>query len=598
MKLRQFCLMLLALPLTGFAASSILVEAEGFENYGGWSLDTQFMDTMGSPYLLAHGTGKPVGNAVTDVECPEAGEYRVWVRTYDWVARWRGEEWAGRKQAKGEAPGQFSVLVDDEAIEGTFGTIGANWHWQKGPVVKLNKGTFKLALKDLTGFDGRCDAILFSRDMETPPPNADPEMRTWREGLLGLSPEPEDGGRYDLVVVGGGVAGMCASLQAARLGVKVALVQDRPVLGGNASSEVCVNIHGNLGFEPYPNIGSIVREIQPQDERHWHKGPFETGVPEDVKRLKLIQAETGITLLLNHRANGVELDGTAIKAVLATNTRTGRRIRLTGKLFSDCTGDGCIGALANADYAICEKGHMGRSNLWFTEDTGKPTTFPKCPWGVDLYGYRLPKPPTKIDGWFWESGYNHDPINDGEYIRDWNLRVVYGYWDALKNNAKAYQTHRIKWLAYVSGKRESRRLLGDVILDGQDILSGREFEDGCVPLTWRLDVHRPDPRYVKEFEGDEFIAVADVYGKEESRYKGPYWMPYRCLYSRDVPNLFMAGRNISTTQSALGAARVQRNTGMQGEIVGKAAAICIEHNASPRDVYKVHLDKLKTLMKE
>ena len=241
---------------------------------------------------------------------------------------------------------------------------------------------------------------------------------------------------------------------------------------------------------------------------------------------------------------------------------------------------------------------MGRSNLWFTEDTGKPTTFPKCPWGVDLYGYRLPKPPTKIDGWFWESGYNHDPIDDGEYIRDWNLRAVYGYWGALKNNSKAYQNHRIKWLAYVSGKRESRRLLGDVILDGQDILSGREFEDGCVPFTWRLDVHRPDPRYVKAFEGDEFIAVADVYGKEESIYKGPYWMPYRCLYSRDVPNLFMAGRNISTTQSALGAARVQRTTGMQGEIVGKAAAICIEHNALPRDVYKVHLDKLKTLMKE
>lgn len=598
MKLRLFCLVLLALPLVGFAAPSILVEAEGFESYGGWSNDTQFMDEMGSPYLLAHGAGNPVGNATTAVECSEAGQYRVWVRTFDWVARWRGKEWAGRKQAKGEAPGRFSILIDDNAVEGTFGTVGANWQWQKGPVVKLAKGTFKLTLKDLTGFDGRCDAILFARDTEAPPPNADPEMRTWRNGLLGLSPEPEDGGRYDLVVVGGGVAGMCASLQAARLGVKVALVQDRPVLGGNASSEVCVNIHGELGFEPYPNVGSIVREIQPEDERHWHKGPFETGVPEDVKRLKLIQAETGITLLLNHRANGVELDGTAIKAVLATNTRTGQRIRLAGKLFADCTGDGCIGALANADFAICGKGHMGRSNLWFVEDTGKSIRFPECPWALNLDGYKLPRPPAKIDGWFWESGYNHDPINDGEYIRDWNLRVVYGYWDALKNKSKGYQTHRIKWLAYVSGKRESRRLLGDVILDGQDILSGRTFEDGCVPLTWRLDVHRPDPRYVNAFEGDEFIAVADVYGKEESKYKGPYWMPYRCLYSRDVPNLFMAGRNISTTQSALGAARVQRPTGMQGEIVGKAAAICIEHNALPRDVYKTHLSKLKTLMKE
>jgi hypothetical protein len=175
---------------------------------------------------------------------------------------------------------------------------------------------------------------------------------------------------------------------------------------------------------------------------------------------------------------------------------------------------------------------------------------------------------------------------------------VYGSWDAHKNDKKKYKTHEIKWLAFVSGKRESRRLLGDVILNGDDILSGEKFADGCVPLSWRLDVHRPDPEYIAEFEGDAFIAKADLYGMKESRYKGPYWMPYRCLYSRDVPNLFMAGRNISTTQDALGAARVQRTTGMMGEIVGMAAAICKKHNIDPRGVYKKHLDELKTLMEE
>ncbi|RKY12383.1 MAG: hypothetical protein DRP65_01395, partial [Planctomycetota bacterium] len=141
-----------------------------------------------------------------------------------------------------------------------------------------------------------------------------------------------------------------------------------------------------------------------------------------------------------------------------------------------------------------------------------------------------------------------------------------------------------------------RRLLGDVILNGDNILSGKKFADGCVPLTWRLDVHRPDPQYLAEFEGDAFLAVADVYGKKESVYKGPYWMPYRCLYSRDVPNLFMAGRNISTTQDALGAARVQRTTGMMGEIVGMAASICKKYNTNPRSVYQEHLDELKRLM--
>ena len=542
---------------------SILIEAESFKDYGGWFIDTQFMDQMGSPYLIAHGIGKPVSNARTTAACPKSGNYRVWVRTYDWVGPWRGEEWSLRKRAMGDPPGRFQIIINDKAIEETFGTTGNNWHWQEGPVVNLKKGSFELSLKDLTGFDGRCDAILFTPEEETAPPNSNPEMENWRNNLLGLDPSPRDAGNYDLVVIGGGVAGMCAALQAARLGVKVALIQDRPVLGGNASSEVCVNISGKLGFEPYPNIGNIVKEIQPEESTYWHKGPFETGIPEDVKRLNLILAEENIDLFLNHRASGVEMEGVKIKAVKAQNTKTGEVVRFDARLFADCTGDGCVGALAKADFAMTIYGHTGKTNLWFIHDIETPTNFPYCPWALNLYGYEVPEPPEKIDGWYWESGFNHDPIEAGEYIRDWNLRAVYGTWDAVKNEKKEYPTHEIKWLSYISGKRESRRLMGDVVLNGDDILSGREFEDGCVPLSWRLDMHQPDKDY-----------------------------------SRDVPKLFMAGRNISTTQGGLGAARVQRTTGMMGEIVGKAASICIEHNAYPRDVYAKHLDNLKALMKK
>jgi len=578
---------------------TILVEAESFDHYGGWFIDTQFMDQMGSPYLIAHGFGKLVANASTTVNCTKSGNYRIWVRTYDWVGKWRGEEWPERKRALGEAPGRFSILINGKSIEGTYGTTGDDWHWRKGPIVALEEGPFELALEDLTGFDGRCDAILFSQDVAMDPPNCNPEMKRWRDQLLGLDTIPRDAGNYDLVVVGGGVAGMCASLQAARLGFRVALIQDRPVLGGNASSEICVNIHGQLGFEPYPNVGNIVREIQPEEERHWHKGPFETGLPEDIKRLNLIQAEENIDLFLNHRANGVEMDGLKISAVLADNTKTGETVRFNARLFADCTGDGCVGALAKADFAMTVYGHTGRTNLWFIHDLGTPTLFPHCPWALNLYGFEIPDPPTKVDGWYWESGFDHDPIDMGEYIRDWNLRAVYGAWDAVKNGKKEYGTHEIKWLAFISGKRESRRLLGDVILNEDDILGGREFEDGCVPLSWRLDMHQPDKDYLAEFERDAFIADAHLVGPvEKTLYEAPYWMPYRCLYSRDVPNLFMAGRNISTTQGALGAARVQRTTGMMGEIVGKAASICIENNVYPRAVYEIHLDELKTLMKK
>ena len=582
-----------------YSNKCVLVETESFDDYGGWSLDTQFMDQMGSPYLIAHGVGKPVGDASTTVKCSKSGKYRVWVRTFDWVGRWRGDEWPMRKRASGTAPGRFTVLVNGKAIDGTFGITGENWHWQKGPVVKIKKGSFKLALNDLTGFDGRCDAILFTQQKEVTLPNSDPEMKIWRKKLLGLSFSPRDAGQYDLVVVGGGVAGMCSAMSASRNGCKVALIQDRPVLGGNASSEVCVNIQGGLGYEPYPNVGNIVKEIQPEDKNLWHKGPFETGVPQDVKRLRLIQAEKNITLFLNHRVNDVEMDGQRIKAVLAENTKTGESVKFNAKLFADCTGDGCVGALAKADFAMVGQGHMGRSNLWFVHDVGTPTTFPRCEWALDLYGYDgLREAPTGVYGWYWESGFNHDPFADSEYIRDWNLRAVYGTWDAHKNERKEYKTYEIKWLAFVSGKRESRRLLGDVILNGDDILSGKKFADGCVPLTWRLDVHRPDPKYIAEFEGDAFLADAYLYGKEETKYRGPYWMPYRCLYSRDVGNLFMAGRNISTTQDALGAVRVMRTTGMMGEIVGMAASICKKYNTDPRGIYEKHLEELMALMEE
>ena len=373
----------------------------------------------------------------------------------------------------------------------------------------------------------------------------------------------------------------------------MALIQDRPVLGGNASSEVCVNVHGQLGFKPYENVGNVVRELQPADERHWHKGPFETGMPMDQVRENLVRAEKNITLFLSHRVNGVTLAGRRITGVVAQDIRTGQTVLFKGKYFADCTGDASVGFLANADYAITEKGHMGRTNGWFIHDKGEPTEFPRCPWALDLSERPAPEPPTKIDGWYWESGYKHDPFEKGEYIRDWNFRAAYGAWDKFKNVEKRYPTHEIKFMAFISGKRESRRLMGDVLLNRHDLLQSIEYEDGCVPLSWSMDVHFPEPKYLEGFEGDAFIAQC-----YQPKFPTPYWMPYRCLYSRDVPNLFMAGRNISATRPALGSARLQRTTGMMGEIVGMAASICKEHNVDPRGVYQNHLAELKALMKE
>ncbi|MFA5194114.1 MAG: FAD-dependent oxidoreductase, partial [Verrucomicrobiia bacterium] len=298
------------------AEQPVLIEAECFAQRGGWVVDSQFMDQMGSPYLLAHGLGRPVADATTEVEFPATGTYRVWVRTKDWVAQWK---------APG-APGKFRLLVDGKPLATTFGTGGAQWHWQDGGKVEITGRRVRLALHDLTGFEGRCDAILFSRDAKFTPPNRDPEMAVFRRACLNLPEQPEPAGEFDFVVTGGGIAGTCAAISAARLGLKVALIQDRPVLGGNNSSEVRVWLQGARNKEPWPRIGDVVAELE-QDHRA-HYGPTNTAdLYEDEKKLAVVRAEPNIRLFLEHRVNGAETDGGRIRAVIAQEINTCRRVR-------------------------------------------------------------------------------------------------------------------------------------------------------------------------------------------------------------------------------------------------------------------------------
>jgi hypothetical protein len=619
-------LALLAAPGLRAAAPSdgdfLILEAEGFDDPGGWDLDQQSMDQMGSPYLLAHGLGVPVKDAVTGATFPSAGTYRVWVRTRDWVAPWN---------APG-APGKFQLLIDGKALAETFGTKGADWHWHDGGTVEVGKQA-TVALHDLTGFEGRCEAVLFCKDTGFRPSDGVEELDRFRRRLLGLPDEAADGGSYDFVVVGGGIAGTCAALSAARQGLRVALVQDRPVLGGNGSSEVRVWPEGHTNQQPFPHIGDIVSEIV----RSKPKGAGvmnATGAEnfDDARKLDAVRAEPRITLHLDHRAIATEKTGDRITAVVVQATRTGRRLRLRGTLFADCTGDATIGHQAGADYEFAPGGNMGASNLWRTLDAGNEgevlkceckdkdaltaatregdteQPFPRCPWAIDLSDKPFPgrkshkgqwgsnNPLANLGGWFWESGFDKNPIEDIERIRDLNLRAMYGAWDALKNVDKLYPNHRLGWAAFIAGKRESRRLLGDVILCADDFRKGTAFDDPAYPCSWHIDLHVPDPRFKEGHGEDAFISLATE-GKEY-RYQGPYWAPYRTLYSRNIANLFMAGRNVSVTKDGLGPVRVMRTTGMMGETVGKAAALCIRHDTGPRGVYERHRAELLELMRQ
>lgn len=601
----------------------LLVEAEGFAERGGWATDQQAMGQMGSPYLLAHGLGVPVADAVTTVAVPEAGRYRVLVRTRDWVATWK---------APG-APGKFQVAVNGHTLDTRFGTEDAAWHWQSGGAVDLTAGPARLALHDLTGFDGRCDAVLLTTDAGFAPPNEGAALEAFRRQALGLSAEPDDGGEYDLVVVGGGMAGCCAAVSAARLGCKVALVHDRPVLGGNNSSETRVGLSGLIHQQPYPRLGDLVDEIGPVGhwnlhdaklapelprskhvlavmEKHPEKKQHNAGPPEnyeDAQKLQVVRAEKNLRLFLSTRVIRAEKDGAGITAVVGRDIVTGRDTRFRGRLFADCTGDGCVGFLAGADFrtgreARSETGEalapekadalrMGVSVQWYSEKTGEASPFPECPWALP-FTEATAQALTRGD-WDWEAGMNLDSVRDIEQIRDLALRATYGNWAFLKNQSRKradFLGRRLAWVAYVGGKRESRRLLGDVILCQQDVEEQRPYPDPCVTTTWGLDLHYPNPENSKNFPGQEFRSIAKIKNIK------PYAIPYRCLYSRNVENLLMAGRDISATHVALGTVRVMRTGGMMGEVVGMAASLCVRHGVTPRGVYQSHLEELKALM--
>jgi len=409
----------LVLHITGESQDhkTIFVEAESFADLGGWVIDQQSMDVMGSAYLLAHGMGTPVPDAATTIMLRKRGDYHIWVRTKDWVAPWRVEG----------APGKFQVLFNEQALSTTFGNQGDDWHWQDGGSIRLRKGPVNISLHDLTGFEGRCDAILLTTDPDFSPPEGMKALTNFRRQALGFSGEPEDAGDYDFIVVGGGMAGICAAVSAARLGCKVALIQNRPVLGGNNSSEVRVGLSGLIYQEPYANLGSLVDELggighwtlweAQQDpasvrskkifeiiEQYPEKKEHNAGPPgnyADDKKLRVVMGEENLSLFLNTHVMAAEKAGNRIVSVTGRSIITGREYRFRGKLFADCTGDANLGFLAGADFRVgreakSETGEsrapekadqlvMGTSVQWNSTQMDQPVAFPATsPWSVGL----------------------------------------------------------------------------------------------------------------------------------------------------------------------------------------------------------------------
>lgn len=591
MSMKKIILLILLTLFVCGCRRQVLVEAESFAETGGWKIDQQFMDQMGSPYLIAHGMGVPVEDAVTSVRLPSKGKWQVYARTYNWTSPWYD----------GEGPGCFRISADGNELETVIGSTGTGWEWQRAGEIDVKEKNIKLCLRDLSGFDGRCDAILLCKDL----PQDSRQCDIVREKLQAKSEHRKNAGSYDLVVAGGGTAGICAAVSAARLGLNVALVHDRPILGGNNSSEIRVHLGGVINCGPYPELGNIVKEFG-----HSKKGnAMPAGNYEDWKKDSLIASEPGITLYKEFRVVEADMQGRRIKSLTAKNIRTGEMLRFKAPVFADCTGDGNLGALAGADFRtgresrdqtgepgaveIPDKQVMGSSVQWYSEDSGEYSEFPVFEYGKVFTDNSVQR--VRKGEWTWETGMNRDQIEEAERVRDHGLLVVYSNWSYLKNfssDKDKFANDRLAWVAYIAGKRESRRLLGDVILTQNDILDNVPYSDATAATSWSIDLHYPDPKNSEFFPGEEFKAVCvqepiDIYP-----------VPYRCLYSRNVQNLFMAGRDISVTHVALGTVRVMRTTAMLGEVVGMAASICHDEDCTPRQVYIEHLDRLKELMRD
>ena len=562
----------------------IYIEAESFTEKGEWVVDPQFIFQMGSPYLLAHGLGKPVGDAFTEVTVPSDGKYYVWVRTINWAP------------GKWDAPGRFRISVNGRELKKDLGTE-EGWNWQYAGDARMNTRQNIVKIHDLTGFEGRCDAIYFST-VKTPPPSGLGELESFRKAIINEPDAPPATESFDLVIVGGGIAGCAASIAAAEQGLNVALIHDRPVLGGNASSEIRVHTEGITG-----KVGRILNML---NTVHWPNGSPEA-VRDDRKRHNAMSYYPSVHQFLNFKAYSANTVSDSITSVDARHNSTGERIRFTAPLFIDCTGDGWIGYWAGAEYmygredsskygenwdehkelwspAHADNRVMGSSVLWRSTDKGFKVEFPAVPWAEEVAGDFA-----AINGeWQWE--YSSDTLNqieDGEKIRDHMFKAIYGsFANAKKLPENA--TLDLEWMSYLLGKRESRRLTGDYIYTFQDEKNMTDFPDAVVTESRAVDVHYQQNLVDKS--KPDFLSEANYYKVDH------YNIPFRSLYSKNIRNLMMAGRCFSCSHIGLGGPRVMNTTGQMGVATGYAASLCKKYSTSPRGIYMNHIKELKQLI--
>lgn len=440
--------------------------------------------------------------------------------------------------------------------------------------------------------------------IEKPYGNTNPKQ--WHQMGTGKKPRPDRRKTvtYDVAVIGGGAAGMCAAVAAARNGAKVVLVQDRPVLGGNSSSEIRVHLNGVNHLKnglPERETG-IIEEILLHNR---FNNPQDAYPVWDHVLYDFIKREPNIDLKLNTTAIRAMMAGDKIEAAYCWQMTTETEFTIKADLFIDCSGDGLLGATAGALYRTGREAssefnekyapkeadgwQMGSTCLLGSKDMGRPMPFEAPHFTIPYEAEKAHKgrslKPFELGFWWVELGSDDDIIGEYEDTKHRLMGYAYGVWDYLKNSGKYPETenYALDWVSSLPGKRESRRFIGDYILCEPDMLSYRDFEDAVAYGGWSLDEHNPG--------GMDNLSEPPSYFHE--KFEEPYQIPFRCLYSKNVPNLLFAGRNISQTHIALSSSRIMATCSLEGQAVGTAAALCLKKGILPRELGEQYINDLQ-----
>ncbi|EIP96438.1 NAD/FAD-utilizing enzyme apparently involved in cell division [Opitutaceae bacterium TAV1] len=408
----------------------------------------------------------------------------------------------------------------------------------------------------------------------------------------------------DLLVAGGGMAGVNAALAAARNGARVVLVQDRSILGGNASSEVKMHIVGAdcHGGKPGLRESGIIEELRLDDAV---RNPHRCYAQWDLLLYEKVKLEPNITLLLDTIVTGVEMKDGVIQAAHAVRHPTEDAFTIRAKFFADCTGDGRLGTEAGADYQhgreakseygetlardVADRQTLGSSILLTGRKYDKPQPFIAPSWVRKFqksdFKYR-PINSYEYGYWWFEWGGQFDTIKDNEKIRHELLRITLGVWNYIKNSGDHPDAANwaLDWVAPIPGKRESRRFLGTHVLKEQDVLGGRIFEDQVAYGGWAIDIHPPSG-----------VDVPDERPFTPTHFNHIYTIPFGCYHSRNVANLFFAGRNISATHVAFASTRVMATCAIGGQAIGTAAAVWLGEKENDLRALAAKKENIKTL---